>query len=871
MNAFSSREEDLFAAAVELPPGEQVVFLERECGADLALRARVEGLLRAQAHAGAFLDDPAVGHTLASANLPAGTEPVRIGRYRLLQKIGEGGCGIVYLAEQAEPVRRRVALKVIKLGMDTHEVIARFDVERQALALMDHPNIARVLDAGATDAGRPFFVMELVRGVPITKYCDEHHLGTGERLRLFGDVCRAVQHAHQKGVIHRDLKPSNILVTIHDGAAVPKVIDFGIAKATQGRLTERTLFTSSEQVIGTPAYMSPEQAEFGGVDIDTRSDIYSLGVLLYELLTGRPPFDPKTLAQASLDEVRHLIREVDPPRPSARISSLATADRATVAKLRSTDGGELSTRLRGDLDWIVMKALEKNRARRYETANGLARDLERYLQDEPIVARPPSALYHFRKFARRNRSLCWMATALAFVLVAGATVSLREAIRATRAEREQSRLREQAQTEAARSAQVATFLKDMLKDADSLVALGLDGTLLQRMIELTVARLPRDLRGQAEVEADLREILGTVYLNLGNYRRAEEMFGEALAVRQRLRGNHHPEVARSLNYLGVVLGRLGKLPEAEAKLRGAAALQEALRGTQESALAETLGNLGVVLAQRARVTEAVATIRRALAIQERLFGHESAEVARSLKKLGTVLEQSDQPAEAEQCLRDALAINQKLLGARHPEVASTIHSLGIALVGLGRYTEALELYVQAVAIRQQLPEDAGRSQKNLISALEQQGSLAELDRMLSRTVESMRARCGRDSVQVAYWLAPRAYVLLQERKYAEAEPVARECLAIRQRRQPGDWTAFHAQSLLGGALAGQKRFAAAEAELLSGYEGLLARAATLPAENALRPAEAARRLVELYTDWGRADQAGAWQRKLAVLAAGAKP
>src|ERR1035438_9961262 len=339
----------------------------------------------------------------------------RIGRYKLLERIGEGGCGVVYVAEQTEPVRRRVAIKVIKLGMDTKQVIARFEAERQALAMMDHPNIAKVLDAGATDTGRPFFVMELVRGVPITEYCDQNNLSLRQRLGLFIPVCKAIQHAHQKGVIHRDIKPSNILVTLHDGVPVPKVIDFGIAKAIDQPLTEKTLFTRFEQFMGTPAYMSPEQAEMSGLDIDTRSDIYSLGVLLYELLTGKTPFDSTELVKSGVDAMRKTIREQEPERPSTKVATLQGEERTTTARRRSTDSSKLLHQLQGDLDWIVMKCLEKDRTRRYETANGLAADLRRPLTDEPRVARPPSVGYAFRKAFRRNKILF---TAMATVAAA---------------------------------------------------------------------------------------------------------------------------------------------------------------------------------------------------------------------------------------------------------------------------------------------------------------------------------------------------------------------------------------------------------------------------------------------------------------------
>jgi WD40 repeat protein/tRNA A-37 threonylcarbamoyl transferase component Bud32 len=384
----------------------------------------------------------------------------RIGRYKLLQKLGEGGCGVVFMAEQEEPVKRRVALKVIKLGMDTRQVVARFEAERQALAMMDHPNIAKALDAGTTENGRPYFVMEVVRGIRITDYCDQNKLSTKERLELFTQVCSAIQHAHQKGIIHRDIKPSNILVTLHDGTPVPKVIDFGIAKATQQQLTDKTVFTEIHQFIGTPAYMSPEQAELSGLDIDTRSDVYSLGVLLYELLTGRTPFDPKELVQAGIDELRRRIREEEPPRPSTRVSTLAAGELGEVAMRRHLGGPQLIGLLRGDLDWIVMKCLEKDRTRRYETANGLAVDVKRYLAHEPVTARPPSAAYRIQKFYGRHRLGLAAAAGVLAALVLGfgfstwSFVQERKArARAQAAERAEITLREQ--TEGSRQKAVA--------------------------------------------------------------------------------------------------------------------------------------------------------------------------------------------------------------------------------------------------------------------------------------------------------------------------------------------------------------------------------------------------------------------------------
>jgi serine/threonine protein kinase/Flp pilus assembly protein TadD len=406
MTTWNPHANELFLKALELrSPGERREFLDGACAADAALRAEVEALLEAGAQAGSFLEKPAVS-ALATVDEPAVSERrgTVIGSYKLLEQIGEGGFGVVFLAEQMQPVRRRVALKVLKPGMDTRQVIARFEAERQALALMDHPNIAHVFDGGATASGRPYFVMELVRGVPITEFCDQSHLSICERLELFLSVCQAVQHAHHKGIIHRDLKPSNVMVTMHDDKAVVKVIDFGIAKATGQQLTDKTLFTNFAQMIGTPLYMSPEQAQMNGLDVDTRSDIYSLGVLLYELLTGTTPFDKERLRTEGYDEIRRMIREEEPPKPSTRLSTLAQAATAVSASRRS-DPKRLRQLLRGELDWIVMKALEKDRNRRYESANALAADVQRYLSDEPVLACPPSVLYRLRKFARCNKAV----------------------------------------------------------------------------------------------------------------------------------------------------------------------------------------------------------------------------------------------------------------------------------------------------------------------------------------------------------------------------------------------------------------------------------------------------------------------------------
>jgi eukaryotic-like serine/threonine-protein kinase len=438
MNPSRSREEEIFETALALPSDQRPAHVKQVCGDDAALRERVETLLQAHEKSKISSDEEsrkvaAAAGTIRVSPLPEEKPGEKIGPYKLREKVGEGGCGVVYVADQEQPVRRRVALKVIKLGMDTHAVMARFEAERQALAMMDHPNIAKVLDAGATETGRPYFVMELVRGIKITDYCDQNKLSPHERLKLFIQICQAIQHAHQKGIIHRDIKPSNILVTLHDGVPVPKVIDFGIAKATEGRLTDLTVYTELHQFIGTPAYMSPEQAEMSGLDIDTRSDIYSLGVLLYELLTGRTPFDAKELAQSGLDAMRKTIREKEPLRPSTKLHTLKGEELTTTAQRRGSDAPKLINLLRGDLDWIVMKCLEKDRTRRYETANGLAVDLKRHLSNEPVAARPPSAIYRFQKSFRRNKLAFVAVGAVTAALLLGIIVSAWQAVRATHA------------------------------------------------------------------------------------------------------------------------------------------------------------------------------------------------------------------------------------------------------------------------------------------------------------------------------------------------------------------------------------------------------------------------------------------------------
>jgi serine/threonine protein kinase len=483
-------------------PGAREDVLRRECGGDDALRTRLEAMVRA-AEDSRFLGSPTVDEGVRAGGAEAMTLMAAeregpgtvIGPYKLLQQLGEGGFGTVFMAEQERPVRRRVAFKIIKLGMDTKQVVARFEQERQALAMMDHPHIAKVLDAGATDSGRPYFVMELVKGDPIVEYCDRSNLGIGERLDLFVQVCAAVQHAHTKGVIHRDIKPTNILVSTQDGRPHAKVIDFGIAKATASKLTEKTLFTEHRALIGTPEYMSPEQAE-GSLDIDTRTDVYSLGVLLYELLTGTTPFSSGELRSAAYGEIQRIIREVDPPKPSTRLSK-NTESLAAVAARRSVQPARLNAVIRGELDWIVMKAMEKDRQRRYESASGLGDDVRRYLDGDAVLAAPPSAGYRARKFVRRNKGRVVAGALVASALILGMVGTTWQAMRA--AERAVAAERSGAEATAARDAerervaeleQVVEFQYAMLSGIEPSTA----GT---RLTEDVVRRYSAALEGRA--------------------------------------------------------------------------------------------------------------------------------------------------------------------------------------------------------------------------------------------------------------------------------------------------------------------------------------------------------------------------------------
>ena len=657
------RAMDILADVLEAPADDRPRAVEQACAGDNALRDEVDRLLavglgaRAQEFLDALENPPALPSVPPDAGF-AGGEGLRFGRYRVVRQIGEGGMGSVFEAEQDHP-RRRVALKVIKPGMDSRRVIARFEAEREALALMDHPNIAKVFDAGLDDAGRPFFAMELVNGAPITHYCDEHALAVRDRLELFISVCRAVQHAHHKGIIHRDLKPTNVLVMTIDGKPVPKVIDFGVARAAGPDLTQQTMLTGLGQMVGTLEYMSPEQAELNRQDVDTRSDIYSLGVLLYELLTGTTPLEGKWLKEAALLEALRVIREEEPPRPSTRLSTLAAS--RTVAARFGTNPKKLRRPVNGELDWIVMKCLEKDRTRRYETAYGLARDVERHLSDEPVAARPPGGGYWLRKFVRRHRVGVGAGVAVALALVIGSGATTAGMLRAMSARAMEVKHRNEADAARADAESVNGFLLEMLESA-SPTGRG-DLVLVRDVLDRAARRLDEgSLASRPRTEATVRHTLGETYDTLTLHAAAEDQLRRSLEMRRALLGEEHREVAHSMDRLAWVIADTGELARAEALLRQAVAMRRKLLGAEHSDVATSLALLGAVLELEGEPAQAEALQRQALVIRRTKLGDSSVDVATSLCALANVLSSQGLLSEAEPLYLEALAIRRKRFG-----------------------------------------------------------------------------------------------------------------------------------------------------------------------------------------------------------------
>jgi serine/threonine protein kinase len=824
MAADPSRVRDLFLAAYELPPEERVAYLDSHCP-EPELRRAVERLLAAHDNSASLLEPPTAYRLTASEPSAEGVGTV-IGPYKLMEQIGEGGFGRVFVAEQTEPLRRKVALKLIKPGMDSTQIVARFEAERQALALMDHPNIARVLDAGATESGRPYFVMELVRGVPITDYCDKHQLTPRQRLELFLSVCQAIQHAHQKGIIHRDIKPSNVLVTAHDGQPVAKVIDFGVAKALHQQLSTHTIYTGFAQMIGTPLYMSPEQAEMSGLDIDTRTDIYSLGVLLYELLTGSTPLERQQLAQAAFDEIRRLIREVEPPRPSLRLSSSDSL--ASIAALRHTEPAKLSRLVRGDLDWITMKALEKDRTRRYETANGLARDIQRHLCDEPVEASPPSTAYRLRKFARKHRTALATAAALILLLLTGILVSTWQAVRALRAEAEATtaaaaagqaraeaeRQKDSAEQAATREAEervkavaAKTEAQRREAEANAVVAFfedkvfaagrpkGQDGglgheVLLREAIHASLPALSTGFLDQPLVEAHLRLTLGNTFTHLGDFAQAAEQYDRARALFLRQLSPDHPETLKSMGNLANSYADLNRHAEALQLREETLAAMKRVLGPDHPDTLKSMNSLADSYATLHRLTKASKLLEETLAARQRVLGPDHPDTLTSMGNLALSYRDLNRHAEALQLGQETLAARQRVLGLDHPDTLTSRHNVALSYQDLNRHAEALQLGQETLAARQRvLPldhPDTLKTMNNLALSYAALNRQAEAIKLNEETLAARQRVLPPDHPDTLTNMSNLAVGYTAVNRHTEASKLLEQTLAAQQRVLPPD-------------------------------------------------------------------------------------
>jgi serine/threonine protein kinase/tetratricopeptide (TPR) repeat protein len=856
--------EDLKAILLEartLTGAARAAYLDRVCDGNPSLREEIDSLLEFESAVPSVMDDGGLLQRLnkrsaasasetsatldldvnaafeaaaAAANSPVPSEP--IGPYRLVEVIGEGGMGVVYRAEQTHPIRREVALKLIRRGLDTDRIVARFDSERQALARMDHAAIARVLDAGASADGRPYFVMELVQGAPITEYCDREKLTLHDRIKLAIAVCHAVQHAHQKGIIHRDLKPSNILVASQDGMHMPKVIDFGIAKAIEEPLTDYTLLTRVGQFIGTPDYMSPEQAGVLDVDVDTRTDVYALGVLLYELLSGRRPHQFERRTQ---DEVQAVLRDQTPERPSTCLSTRRRLSRparpttaldaetlARIAASRRTTSERLRRQLAGDLDNIVLKAMQKEPARRYGSIEQFADDLQRYLDGKPVLARPDTWTYRTGKFVRRHAVGVGVAAAAVIMLVTFAVVMAVQSARIAR-ERDRALAAEQrARTEAETAQQVSTFLSGLFRSSDPNNSRG-EMLTAREILDRGAKRIGDDLGDKPAVQGRLLQTLGSVYKQLGMYDEAatlmtqaiiarekadpelleeslnelgdieryrgrlvdaEPILNRALELRRKKFGNAHTKVAQTLNNLALVYDEQGKFEDSERTHREALRIRRGL-GPKDPGISNSLSNLGITLRHAGKYEEAATVLREALALRREANGNDHPLVANTLNVLGLTLDELGQYAEAETVLRESLAIRRKVLPPTHPSLADAVSALAGALQEQLRLDQAEQLYLESLNIyaalaaapgaRQSADMNLTVAQNNLASLYEERGDWARAEKWYQEALRKRRAIRGERHPSVATVLNNLARMRLTQGQFAAAERLSREALSIR--------------------------------------------------------------------------------------------
>ncbi len=880
MTATPTAVENLFLAALARPGAEaRAAFLDEACREDAELRRRVEVLLEAHERAGDFLARPAAapGPTTDGAAEAPGA---RVGPYKLAQKLGEGGMGVVWVAEQQEPVKRRVALKLIKPGMDSAQVIARFEAERQALALMDHPNIARVLDAGATEAGRPYFVMELVKGVPITKYCDELQLSVRERLGLFVSVCQAIQHAHTKGVLHRDLKPSNVLVAIQDGRPVAKVIDFGVAKALSQRLTERTLMTEVGAVVGTLEYMSPEQAELSALDVDTRADVYCLGVLLYELLTGSTPVTRQRLKQAAFDEALRIIREEEPPRPSTRLTE-SKESLASLASLRRTEPRKLGAEVAGELDWIVMRCLEKDRTRRYETASGLARDVERHLNGEAVEACPPSVGYRLRKFARRYRRALAMTAVLAVMLLWATIVSAWMALRARQAERvaqhqrlqaeealrEAAKAKQESEEEAANSQAFLNFIRAHLLEQGAPDGAGDASLRLKTVLDQALPKVAKQFGKQPALEAAARHTLGVAYRRIGEAKTAQEQLERATAIREAVLGPRHPDTIASRREL-IVLHEQQQNWEKVAELRERVLkLVEAAFGSDHVQAAPHHERLGLHCFDRGDFARSASHFEKAVAIRTKAGLRGTDSPAGPMGSLARVHAAMGRYAEAERLNARVLEIWREELGEHHLNTfyARFRHAMWLSYQGKHDQAKAAARRLQA-----DFPSDRLIYQARMVLSLLgichlRAGELDEAEKLFRETTRRLRRLSNVDPLTLAIEISLQAEALLGLKRDRDAEPLLRECMKLCDPKDKDGWLRFKTQSQLGGVLLRRGEVAAAEPLIRGGYEGLKEREARIQAAHRHHLRQSLDRLIALCEAQGKTDEAAKRRKELDAL------
>jgi tetratricopeptide (TPR) repeat protein len=817
------RVKELLHQALLLAPEQRSRFLNEACSSDAALRTEVESLLLAdEGIRSSFMQSLPLADELAAGLDQLGTvSTLEVGqvfaeRFQLVRKLGEGGMGQVWLAEQTSPVRRQVALKLIKAGMYDEALVQRFQSERQSLAIMDHPAIAKVFDAGTTPQGQPYFVMEYVPGLPITEYCDQKKLKIRDRLELFVQACEGVQHAHQKAIIHRDLKPANILVVEVDGKPVARIIDFGLAKTTTPQVAGESIFTQLGQFVGTPGYMSPEQADPAMQDVDTRTDVYSLGVVLYVLLAGLQPFETRQKQKQPLDELLRKLREEEPPRPSTKVSTDRDTS-ATTAEARGTEPRQLVNLLRGDLDWITIKALEKDRARRYGAPSELEADIRRHLNHEPVEARPASAGYRLRKYARRHRVAVGVVAGLVLLLAA---FSVLQALQLHRITRE----RDRATRERDRATRITDFMTGMFKVSDPSEGRG-NSVTAREILDKASNDMQTGLAKDPEVQSQMMQVMASTYTNLGLYPRAHELAKRALDARMSLLGPDDPKTLESMAQLGWILNREGHYVDADKMERQALDGERRVLGPEDPLTIETTANLAFIAQGPGDFGQGEKFAREAIEVGTRRLGAESAPVLRSMSTLGTALWNQGRYAEAEQEIRQLVDVERRVAGPDHPDTLKAMGNLALSIGSQGRFAEGEQMYREVLAAQQRVlgPDhpNTAHTMFNLAGVLTTEGRYADAEK-LGREALAIQVRVlGPENPYTLMSKANLAEVLLEEGHVQEAEKLQRETLETMARtlgpEHPGT---LQAHTHLATTLIREGRYAEAENNAREAFEAL---------------------------------------------------